>query len=501
VKYYHEVISHKINKQSNRMNMKSNLLVLIAWLLLSTEITGRHVEVVGEGDTIINSNDATTDLVTSRTLKVSKKTKSHRSRSEDLKQKRIEGDYVYSGCNNNVFFVSIVCGLFGLNDPDLCLFEEFPVGKISDVEEDGAIPLDGNNDVFFVPNEKFKIVTESDSVPVADPNEDCVSSGTFRSSTVEKDGRILPIPLATSNGCKSVINNFEFVVKGQTSSDDSGNIKLDFSKNGGLSYYTDDVTCPQVYNASPITTKDDDRSDRRLNEHDRRLPSVTTIIPVLSTTIAPFQLPPGVDLIWTKSDGGSFYEHMLYNTCSDEKYMLSLVVAHTHSYAVLSPNEDDTNDTICPTLIMHSSWNDIVKKNRLEKSIHTIDDEEFSAKNMASVEAYLFGEYSLKVIMDAFHLADDGSDIPYHKTTNNCSVFLINMGKNLGIDIRSRPTLGAYIARHVNDANGPNTIVHGRALKRGIVGVGECVGFFGNSIGACIGGTTIGSFVGGFVGG
>merc|ERR1712194_497736 len=128
-------------------------------------------------------------------------------------------------------------------------------------------------------------------------------------------------------------------------------------------------------------------------------------------------------------------------------------------------------------------------------------DEEFCAKNMASVEAYLFGEYSLKVIMDAFHLADDGSDIPYHKTTNNCSVFLINMGKNLGIDIRSRPTLGAYIARHVNDANGPNTIVHGRALKRGVVGVGECVGFFGNSIGACIGGTTIGSFVGGFVGG
>lgn len=301
-------------------------------------------------------------------------------------------------------------------------------------------------------------MTESDSVPVADPNEDCVSSGTFRSSTVEKDGRILPIPLATSSGCKSVTNNFELVVKGQTSSDDSGNIKLDFSKNGGLSYYTDEVTCSQVYNASPVPIEDDDRSDRRLNEHDRRLPSVAIIVSVLSTTNAPFNR---VDLIWTKSDGGSFYEHMLYNTCSDEKYMLSLVVTHTHTFFVLSPKEDDTNDNMCPILIMHSSWNDAVKKNRLEKAIHTIDVE-LGAKTMALVEAYLFGEYSLKIIMDAFHLADDSSDLPFNKTTNNCGVFLINMGKNLGVDISSSPTLGAYIARHVNDANGPNAIVHRR---------------------------------------
>lgn len=179
---------------------------------------------------------------------------------------------------------------------------------------------------------------------------------------------------------------------------------------------------------------------------------------------------PGIDLVWKKSDGGSLRDHWLNNQCMDTTFLLSLVVhANPHAYFVVSPitkdNNNNDNDE-CPSLFIHADWVDVIAKDRLEKSVHTVvDDESFVAGVMSSLDSYPVGEYPLSVVVNAFDNANDGGDMLYDQENNNCGSFLMNMGLDLDINYHDHPELLAYVTRHVTDTNGQN-MVHGRILDK-----------------------------------
>ena len=124
------------------------------------------------------------------------------------------------------FQAIIECSLFG-DDPDLCLYSEYTIADIvADCDDDEVsagtcVALDDGG--FFKKNDKLPV-----DGSIIDPNNVCIFSGTFRASSA-MDGRnmLLPIPLATSNGCPETTTNFKTVVKGMMQ--DDGTLELDFS--------------------------------------------------------------------------------------------------------------------------------------------------------------------------------------------------------------------------------------------------------------------------------
>lgn len=210
---------------------------------------------------------------TSRKLKSSKSSKSSSASSSDdssgasMGSSSIEGTYLYAGCNERVFQATIMCDVFGSRDPDLCIYQEYALGQNTDEDGENAIEYEGNPGVFFHPNEE--VYEEG-----VTPSDVCVFSGTFRYSAARQGKKILPIPLATSEGCQNVNDNFLYVAKMKVRKD--GDLKISFSRDGGESYYTDDVDCPKAYTAQMVE-EDDDR--RRLQQqHGRRL--FLNLIPV-----------------------------------------------------------------------------------------------------------------------------------------------------------------------------------------------------------------------------
>jgi len=203
----------------------------------------------------------------------------------------IEGMYVYTGCDNNVFQASISCGIFGDGDQDLCLYQELKIGQLSDKEtsSDSAPTSDGN---YFNPDSVLGSLTAS-------PDDVCVFSGTFRASAALQGSNILSIPLATSNGCQNVEQNFLYTVKMEVNGD--GSLKLDFSDDGGFTYYTQEgEQCPKKYVANKfwemeeMVAKSAERAvcsdERRILKHGRRLCPPCIVIVVVggggSSTLA-----------------------------------------------------------------------------------------------------------------------------------------------------------------------------------------------------------------------
>ena len=212
----------------------------------------------------INDNNRGSTAVAKR--KLSKK--NMYAVSKDI-VKSIEGLYYYLGSCASIYKVIIKCGTFGnpnnIDDRDLCIYEEYKVGAII-AEEEGveipaeAIALDNGSGLLFVPQEGTHYKDEDgtsyeEEGNDIDRNEVCVLSGTFRhSSTVVVNkglpSRLLPIPLAKSNGCNKPTSqsccanadtqNFQFVVKANIL--DNGDLDISVSSTYGLTYYTDNIS-------------------------------------------------------------------------------------------------------------------------------------------------------------------------------------------------------------------------------------------------------------------
>jgi len=181
------------------------------------------------------ANGGEVRYVEERALKSAKKSSKGKSKNVSAPSSpNIEGSYVYIGCSENVFQANIDCGSFGNGDEDLCLFQEFKVGKLSASTSAGAVAVAS---IFYTP--------EIGEGQATNPSESCVFSGSFRRSATVIGNTVLPIPLATSDGCENVKENFLYVAKFGIMMD--GKLNLSFSRDGGFEYYTDDVTCPDKY--------------------------------------------------------------------------------------------------------------------------------------------------------------------------------------------------------------------------------------------------------------
>jgi len=219
-------------------------------LVMGIPTTGLELSSDEEGVSVVgqklsNKSGKSTNSILKKPRKLTKKKKNKAEQAGD-----IEGKFVYGGCGNNFYRAEIKCGIFSPDDQDLCLYEEFAIGSIVDTGSDKTIQLPGGG--FFLPEP-----TVDPEEPTVDPEKVCLISGTFRKSTMQGDD-ILPIPLATSNGCQDISLNFLFVLKATVMND--GNLDMSFSRDGGKTFYTDDVECPLAY----VTTKaqTDDRSRR-----------------------------------------------------------------------------------------------------------------------------------------------------------------------------------------------------------------------------------------------
>jgi hypothetical protein len=99
----------------------------------------------------------------------------------------------------------IGCGSFGDNDPDLCIIQDTKTGSVV-----GELVVSVEGHV-------------------------CLLAGTSRLSGTVIRSKIKHIPLATSEFCQTVTDNFLFVVKSEVKKD--GNLTLFFSKETGKSYF------------------------------------------------------------------------------------------------------------------------------------------------------------------------------------------------------------------------------------------------------------------------
>ena len=163
----------------------------------------------------------------------------------------ITGVYIYTNKCNNVFQVTIDCGIFGDEDPDLCLFSEFSRGTLVETPEQSSEPLPGREGLYFLPD---AAITEDG---IINPDIVCEFSGTFRRSSLmveEENGsnqlKLKALPLASSNGCGTTTTNFKLVVKGtmkKVDDEDETILELEFSNDFGFTYYTDTKVCPHSY--------------------------------------------------------------------------------------------------------------------------------------------------------------------------------------------------------------------------------------------------------------
>jgi len=146
-----------------------------------------------------------------------------------------EGTFLYTGCSSNIFQIDISCDELS-NNLDSCKYEERKVGYITeDSSEEGATPLAGGN--FYV--------LYNDAIGRDDLDEEkvCIRAGIFGSSSTVQGETPFVVTLSTiSNGCESA---FEYFLQIDVLSD--GNLKLSFSVDNGLSFYTDDIDCKTSY--------------------------------------------------------------------------------------------------------------------------------------------------------------------------------------------------------------------------------------------------------------
>jgi len=165
----------------------------------------------------------------------------------------LEGTRMYLGCSSELFEMTIACGIFGDDDPDLCLITTVQAGAV-------VMGEDGENVIETRPAYGQDIEDIDDTVT-------CVASGVFSMDRIV--GNVMePIPMATSAGCsiQNVEHDYQYVMKGLIDRK-KDSIKLHFSSDYGFTYYTDEVDTPKVYTAvkSEIELLDDrDQDDRRL---------------------------------------------------------------------------------------------------------------------------------------------------------------------------------------------------------------------------------------------
>lgn len=231
---------------------------IVASTLLWHSVSAQVVVPSGIGKTRTGKHVAQgNDVVTAR--KLSKSTKVQNINNDAAFARKLEGMYFYHGSCESVFQVNIVCDVFGDADPDLCLYQEFKAGEmIPDDREppEDAEPIEGGG---FMALEPYTSQTH------VDPDDVCIFSGTFRSSSLRGvDGNVHQIPLATSEGCENVKNNYQYVLKmGMGSIDEESFLRMEFSDDGGDTFYTDDVDCPTKYKAVEYLTSSEMKGHTR----------------------------------------------------------------------------------------------------------------------------------------------------------------------------------------------------------------------------------------------
>lgn len=145
----------------------------------------------------------------------------------------LEGTRMYLGCSTELYEMNIVCGIFGDDDPDLCLVRSVRVATV-------VMGEDGENVV--EPDETYGRDIED-----IDGTVTCVASGVFSMGRIVGDV-IQPIPMVSSEACSNVENDYQYVMKGLIDRKNDS-IKLSFSADYGFTYYTDEIDTPKVYEA------------------------------------------------------------------------------------------------------------------------------------------------------------------------------------------------------------------------------------------------------------
>lgn len=167
----------------------------------------------------------------------------------------LEGTRMYLGCSTELYEMSIGCGMFGDDDPDLCMVRSVRVATVVMGEE-------GENVV--EPDEAYGLDIED-----IDGTVTCVASGVFSMDRIVGDV-IQPIPMVSSEACSNVENDYQYVMKGLIDRKNDS-IKVSFSADYGFTYYTDEIDTPKVYEA--VESEIEPLDGRRLSHFSFRLSS------------------------------------------------------------------------------------------------------------------------------------------------------------------------------------------------------------------------------------
>jgi len=170
------------------------------------------------------------------------------------------------------------------------------------------------------------------------------------------------------------------------------------------------------------------------------------------------------------SDASIFGEHPVVAKCSNTEYDLALaVVPHPHLGFLATPKSNRIGN--CPTLALHTEWNDIETKQWLRKVVWETNGN-FQQDEWATLH---LGDFKLGDIARSFDKADIGKRTPYHVVTHNCASLLIQMGRELGIN-PAKHEIRSFVKQNLaKDANSREAIVKGtsrtelgRALMEGL---------------------------------
>merc|ERR1712238_639286 len=146
--------------------------------------------------------------------------------------RKFEGIHFYPGCGGGFYQAKIDCDY----DKDLCMYEEFRVGKIYAPEELGLQDVSGDSFISIGDPDITHYIKQSD---VEDPKLICSFYGTFSASESGKGktNELKPMALTVSDACNDASKAKEFVVKAASFFD---RVYFEFSQDGGETYYTTD---------------------------------------------------------------------------------------------------------------------------------------------------------------------------------------------------------------------------------------------------------------------
>ena len=148
----------------------------------------------------------------------------------------------------------------------------------------------------------------------------------------------------------------------------------------------------------------------------------------------------------------------LVGKCASHKYQVHLHVTN-HLYAVLSPTE---NAIIagCPYMVAHAIVGDREDSMSLvaRKELLLWNNREELEELHPPANAFLIGTFVLQDLLEAYHSAEvkNVDHLHYDAFSNNCSNFLINVAKQLGIEIDS--TITSFVTRRLVDNAGTDLI-------------------------------------------